>query len=193
MRLLGFKRTDLFEVEVESKPELDLKAVADEAQRAGARVFAVDNRRWCVIGPRTDLATWKVALQEAGAEVVYEGNPSDGAYGPVDIVGAHQGGKGEVYWIERVSAQTGDLSDGPIDEPIYHVSHVNPLGETEMEQVRAPNALASVEKYAAYVMDCYGEAHFPHGSLAMQVVGIDDSPMSFEAARDLTIVLSTPR
>lgn len=191
MRVMQFNRADLTEIEVENDATLKklLPRAREAAAAEGAGTHVLDAALWQVVVQTTDVTLWSRVLRTFGFHVVGYRRPRTGLYGNVDITYAN-GGALQVYWIERATAPTGDLAIGNYDddEPCFDVSHVNPVGEREREDVRASSPLHAAERYAALVFERYGTSHHEDRKpLAITVRDAAGSAHLFDVATDSTV------
>lgn len=196
MKVLALPYKDLFEMVVHVGEGATIEDVVAGARENGVTLCAwsresSNSNAFRVVALRAEQGPWERALDRVDpARFLAFHEPTLAVYGETQLVPSlmpHE--EGTAFWIERVSLPTGDLSDADREDELFAVSHVNPLGGTESEQVRADGHVTAAEKYASHICDLWGESHFIHrdGHLAMRVVDSTGKAHRVEMGRDLSM------
>lgn len=209
MKVVAVPNNALFELEIHVASGTTMEKVARAAREEGVTLFA-----WARVAPMPEvtpadtfrgvgLKRERPLLERAFDAVAVASNlpmsvwvlvfsfaPTLQVYGETQLVPSQfPDENGMILWIERVSPPTEDLATGDREDEVFSVSHVNPLGGTESEPVRASDHVAAAERYASNVCELYGASHFVHrdGHLAMRVVSSSGKAHRIEFGRDLSM------
>lgn len=204
MKVLAVPHKALFEMAIHVADGTTIEMVVKNAREEGVTLCAwaretPTSYTFRVVGLKVERPLWERAFEVTAVAhnlamsvwvMAFYTEPVRSVYGETMLVPSELQREAEmVLWVERVSLPTGDLATGDREDELFTVSHVNPLGGTESEAVRADGHVAAAEKYASYVCDLYGESHFIHreGHLAMRVVDSKGAAHRIEMGRDLSM------
>lgn len=197
MKVLAVPYKALFEMAIHLADGTTIETVVESARDEGVTLCAwaretPTSYTFRVVALKTERALWERAFEVLASVMVmaFYTEPVRAVYGETLLVPSGlQHETATALWIERVSLPTGDLATVDREDELFAVSHVNPLGGTESEPVRASDHVTAAEKYASHVCDLYGESHFIHreGHLAMRVVDSKGEAHRIEMGRDLSM------